>query len=109
MNALSQGVYSVFWAAATWWMPLLLVLGFWRHFIKHYPVRYTPLFWGLVFPMGMYAVATRQLNLAMQFNFLDTVAQIITYAALLSWLITFYSLLHRTGHWLMQHNKRSPK
>src|SRR5699024_11911290 len=93
MNALSQGVYSVFWAAATWWMPLLLVLGFWRHFIKHYPVRYTPLFWGLVFPMGMYAVATRQLNLAMQFNFLDTVAQIISYAVLFLKIKTFYIML----------------
>lgn len=95
-----KGFTVFFWASATWWIPLLLILGFWRHFIKRYPVRYTPLFWGLVFPLGMYSVATRQLNLAMQFDFLDSLAQTFMYAALVSWVITFYGLLHKAAHWL---------
>src|SRR5690625_4894378 len=95
-----KGFTVFFRASATWWIPLLILLGIWRHFIKHYPVRYTPLFWGLVFPLGMYAVATDQLNHAMQFNFLEPFVQIATYAALISWLVTFYGLTHQVIRWL---------
>src|SRR5262249_30275259 len=61
-----RGFTMLFWATATWWIPMLLTLGFWRHVYKRFPLRYDPLFWGAVFPLGMYSVSTKQLSLAFQ-------------------------------------------
>lgn len=52
------GISLLCWALATAWIPLLVLLGFWRYGRRRVPVRYTPLYWALVFPLGMYAVAT---------------------------------------------------
>jgi tellurite resistance protein TehA-like permease len=56
----------LFWATATWWIPMLLTLGFWRHVYKRFPLRYDPLYWGAVFPLGMYSVSTKYLSLAFE-------------------------------------------
>jgi hypothetical protein len=38
--------FTVFyWATGTWWIPMLLVLGVWRHLIQRFPLRYDPLYW----------------------------------------------------------------
>ena len=47
-----KGFTLFFWAAGTWWIPLLLILGFWRHVYKRFPLRYDPQYWGMVFPSG---------------------------------------------------------
>src|SRR5689334_6303609 len=46
------------WAFGTWWIPLLVVLGLWRHVRQHGPLSYEPTLWSVVFPLGMYSVAT---------------------------------------------------
>jgi len=42
------------------WIPLLVIVGFWRHVVERVPVTYDPQYWSLVFffPLGMYTVAT---------------------------------------------------
>jgi tellurite resistance protein TehA-like permease len=47
-----KGFTVFFWAAGTWWIPFLFVVGAWRHIYKRYPLTYHPAYWGLVFPMG---------------------------------------------------------
>jgi hypothetical protein len=42
----------------TWWIPLLVVVGFWRHVVERIPLTYDPQYWSLVFQLGMYTVAT---------------------------------------------------
>ena len=32
---------------------MLVILGIWRHLIRRFPLRYDPLYWGAVFPLGM--------------------------------------------------------
>ncbi|MBK9095053.1 MAG: tellurite resistance/C4-dicarboxylate transporter family protein [Anaerolineae bacterium] len=58
MMSFIEGFTLFFWAIGTWWIPLLLVFGGWRHLYKHQMLTYHPLYWGLVFPLGMYTVCT---------------------------------------------------
>src|SRR5215472_5547836 len=56
-----KGFTVFYWATATWWIPMLLVLGVWRHVVQKFRLRYDPLYWGAVFPLGMFSIATRQM------------------------------------------------
>ena len=90
-----KGFTVFFWAAGTWWIPYLFILGAWRHFYKHYPLTYHPVYWGLVFPMGMYTVATFRLAEVLNMDFLLLIPQYFIYLALIAWAITFYGLISR--------------
>jgi tellurite resistance protein TehA-like permease len=95
MLAFLKGLTVFFWAVATWWIPMLIILGIWRHGYRRFSFRYDPLYWGLVFPLGMYAVCTVRLSEAISLQFLLAVAHAFTYIAMAAWLITFIGLLHR--------------
>lgn len=73
---------------------MLLLLGFWRHVYKRFPLRYDPLYWGGVFPLGMYAVCTHELIDAMGFDFLRWLPQTFGYVALVAWTAAFIGLAH---------------
>lgn len=88
-----KGFTVFFWAAGTWWIPYLFIVGAWRHFYKHYPLTYHPVYWGLVFPMGMYTVATFRLAEVLSMDFLLLIPQYFIYLALIAWTITFYGLI----------------
>ena len=88
-----KGFTLFFWAAATWWIPLLLALGFWRHVYKKFPLRYDPQYWGMVFPFGMYTVCTFQLSKAIAFPLLLVIPRYFIYLALAGWLATSVGLI----------------
>lgn len=83
------GFTLLFWATATWWIPLLVVLEAWRHLWKRYPLSYEPLDWGAVFPFGMYATCTWNLARALDMDLLRPIAVFFAWAALILWLLTF--------------------
>lgn len=86
--------FSVFyWATATWWIPMLLVLGVWRHLIQRFPLRYDPLYWGAVFPLGMFSISTQQMESALDLPFLEPLPWAMFLAALVAWTLTFAGLL----------------
>jgi tellurite resistance protein TehA-like permease len=88
-----KGFTLFFWAAATWWIPLLLALGFWRHVYKRFPLRYDPQYWGMVFPFGMYTVCTFQLSHAIGFPPLLVIPRYFVYLALAGWVTTTIGLV----------------
>lgn len=88
-----KGFTVFFWATATWWVPMLVVLALWRHVYKRFPLRYDPLYWGAVFPLGMYTAATLRMADAMELTFLTVIPCIFFFVALPAWLLTFLGLL----------------
>ncbi len=88
-----KGFTVFYWASGTWWIPMLVLLGIWRHGVRRFPLRYDPLYWGAVFPLGMYAACTWQMDKAMEFGFLDALPRLFFPVALLAWLLAFAGML----------------
>ncbi len=67
--------------------------GIGRHVYRPFPLDYDPFYWGAVFPLGMYAACTRQLDKAMAFGFLRSVPLAFWWVALIAWGLTFFGML----------------
>lgn len=87
------GFTLFFWAAATWWIPLLIVLMVWRYVVRREVPTYEPALWGMVFPLAMYTTATFQLSRATSFAFLANISEIFIFAAQAAWLLAFAGLV----------------
>jgi tellurite resistance protein TehA-like permease len=90
-----KGFTIFFWASGTWWIPLLFLLGAWRHIYRRYPLTYHPTYWGLVFPMGMYTVCTFRLAQVMKLDFLLFIPKFFIYIALIAWFATIFGLIYQ--------------
>lgn len=88
-----KGFTVFYWATGTWWIPMLLVLGIWRYGFERSSFHYDPLYWGAVFPLGMYAACTWQMDRTMEFGFLSSLARSFFWIALVAWAITFFGML----------------
>lgn len=82
------------WATSTFWFPLMVAIGVWKHVVNRIPVHYHPSFWALVFPLGMYAVATFKMRLAINLGMLAWLSVVALAIALVAWTATFFGLLH---------------
>lgn len=89
-----KGFTLFFWAAGSWWIPLLFILGAWRHIYKKFPLRYDPQFWGMVFPLGMYTTCTFQLSKAINFEPLMIIPRIFIYLAFAAWIAASVGLIY---------------
>ena len=102
------GFTLFFWATGTWWIPLLVIVGFWRHVIERVPIAYDAQYWSLVFPLGMYTVATFVFANATGISFLLIIPHIFVYIAMLAWAITLGGMLFKLGNfWLSFRRSKS--
>ena len=89
-----KGCTLFFWASGSWWIPLLFILGAWRHIYKRFPLRYDPQYWGMVFPLGMYTTCTFQLSKAINFEPLMIIPQVFIFLAFAAWIAASAGLIY---------------
>ena len=87
-----EGTTFLFWSVATWWIPLLVVLGFWRHVARRMPLAYDPQYWAMAFPLGMYTVSTMQVARALDIPEVVVIARGFIWFALAAWVVTFVGM-----------------
>ncbi|MCZ2154146.1 MAG: tellurite resistance/C4-dicarboxylate transporter family protein [Bryobacterales bacterium] len=90
-----KGFTIFYWATGTWWIPMLVILALWRHVYSRHPLTYDPLYWGAVFPLGMYSACTFEMSYALHLDFLQPVPYIFFYIALAAWTLTFTGLCRK--------------
>ena len=90
-----DGVTLMIWSWATWWIPLLFLFGIWKHAIRKVPYEYEPALWSMVFPLGMYAVASERLGQAAEFPPMIWIAQLMIWIAIAAWVLVMAGMLKR--------------
>lgn len=88
-----EGTTLVLWAWSTWLTPLLVAFGVWRHLIRGEPLAYEPGYWSLVFPLGMYTVATYRFAGLTGLAFLRAISGITVWVALGAWCVVMIGLI----------------
>lgn len=91
----TEGFTFALWAFGTWWVPLLLILGSWRHVRRHWPLAYEPTLWSMVFPLGMYSVATLSFGKVTHLAFMEPVARFMLWVAVAAWILVAAAFLAR--------------
>ena len=97
LGPLIEGLVTLAWATATFWFPVMVAIGVWRHIARHVPLRYHPSYWALVFPLGMYGAATFKMRAVIKLDQLEWAPQITLAVALTAWTATFLGLLVQAG------------
>jgi len=95
MAAFVEGMVTLAWATATFWFPLMVAIGIWRHVVRRVPLRYHPAYWSLVFPLGMYGAATFRMVSVTGPEALDWLPKVALTVALLAWSATAAGLVHQ--------------
>ncbi len=92
-RGLVAGLAVVFWAFATWLIPVLFGVGLWRHWRHRIPLRYEATWWSMVFPLGMYAVAGIYLGQADMLPIVGWIGRAELWLAMLVCLLVFVAML----------------
>lgn len=80
-----EGITLFLWAFGTWWFPFLILLTVWRYWKLAAPA-YEQSLWSMVFPLGMYAVATDTYGRVAALPLLPPIAAAEVWLALVAWL-----------------------
>jgi tellurite resistance protein TehA-like permease len=106
-RGLIAGLAVVFWAFATWLIPVLVAAGWWRHIVRRVPLRYEATMWSIIFPLGMYAVAGIYLGEVDRLPLVRMVGRLELWVAFSAWAVVFAAMswhvtrtvfLARRGH-----------
>lgn len=92
-RGLVAGLSVVFWAFATWLIPVLFAAGVWRHAVHRVPLRYEATLWSMVFPLGMYAVAGIYLGRADDLPLVGWIGRVELWLALTVFVVVFAAML----------------
>jgi tellurite resistance protein TehA-like permease len=94
VRGLVAGLSVVFWCFATWLVPVLFAAGFWRHVLRKVPLVYEPTLWSIIFPLGMYAVASVSLGRADHLPVVSAIGHGWLWFAFAAWVMVAMAMLH---------------
>ena len=100
-RGLIAGLSVVFWAFATWLIPVLVAAGVWRHFVRKVPLVYVPTLWSMIFPLGMYAVAGIYLGRADRLPIVEAIGSSWLWVAVTAWVIVFVAMVRSVSRALV--------
>ncbi|GAB3125501.1 tellurite resistance/C4-dicarboxylate transporter family protein [Glaciibacter psychrotolerans] len=95
-----SGLTYVLWAFGVWWIPLLVIFGVWRHGVHREPVRYSSGLWSIVFPLGMYSVASMHFGAVAQLPLLVSIGEVGIWVAGLAWLVVCAGMVWAGGRFV---------
>ena len=98
-----DGITMMIWSWATWWIPMLVLFGIWKHAVNKLPLTYEPTLWSFVFPLGMYSVASARLGLAAEFPPLQWISELMIWVAFVAWLLVLSGLIKQL--WRISRNQ----
>ena len=93
VRGLVAGLVVVFWCFATWLIPVLTAVGYWRHVARGVPFRFDPTWWSIVFPLGMYAVAGMYLGRADDLPIVAWIGETWMWVAVAAWTVAFIGMV----------------
>lgn len=89
----TKGFTLFFWSFGTWWIPFLVIIGIWKYIFHKTKYKYTPLYWSMVFPLGMYTACTFRLSQAIQIPFIASISKYFIYSAFVAWTFIFVTMI----------------
>lgn len=81
----------LFWTFGTWWIPILIGLEVWKRVTMK--VSYSPSYWSMIFPLGMYTVCTWQLANTLHIPLLKNLANTWIFIAWSAWIYMYANML----------------
>lgn len=90
------------WVAATAWIPPLLYFGV-RHARRPEALRFAGVWWAMVFPLGMYSVATDTTSAETGWFALSAISHVVYWIAVSTWAVVAVAGLSRLGSHLRRH------
>ena len=81
------GAAVVLWSFGSWFIPALVLFGLWRHLVRRHSMAFEPGLWSVVFPLGMYAVASVTLGRVLDLAFLRDLAAWWVWLGVAAWLV----------------------
>lgn len=93
VRGLVAGLSVIFWCLATWLIPVLVAMEWWRHKVNRIPLTYEATLWSVIFPLGMCSVASITLGRADQLPIVESIGAGWIWVALAAWVITFVAMV----------------
>lgn len=92
----------MFWAFASWLLPMLILAFCWRHFVRRLSLAYDVSYWSMVFPLGMYAVASVHLGQVEALPWVESIGRVELWLAFAIWCIVFIGFARHLGRILLR-------
>lgn len=92
-RALIESTIAVFWSFCLWLIPVLVGAGVWRHVVHRIPLSYKPTLWSMVFPIGMFSVASITLGRVDNLPVVEALGESAVWIATAVWAIVFIGMI----------------
>lgn len=92
-RGLMGGLAVVLWGFSSWLYPALVAVGWWRHVHHRVALTYDATLWSIIFPLGMYGVASIYLDDVYQLPLIGAIGGIELWVAFAAWVAVFAAMV----------------